>query len=60
MGIKGAKTVEEFKKMQKIEQWINKNFVKGSVTWKLVNDAEFEVTDKTGDTMTMAISDIIK
>lgn len=60
MGIKGAKTIEEFKKMQKIEQWIKKNFVDGSVTWKLVNDAEFEVTDKTGDTMTMAISDIIK
>ena len=44
MGIKGAKTIEEFKKMKKIEQWINKNFVEGSVTWKLVNDSEFELT----------------
>lgn len=58
MGIKGAKTIEEFKKMKKIEQWINKNFVEGSVTWKLVNDSEFELTDTKGDTMTMAISDI--
>lgn len=58
MGIKGAKTIEEFKKMQKIEQWINKNFVAESVTWKLVNDSEFELTDTKGDTMTMAISDI--
>lgn len=58
MGIKGAKTIEEFKKMQKIEQWVNENFNKGAVTWKLVNDSEFEVTDKTGDTMTMSISDI--
>lgn len=58
MGIKGAKTIEEFKKMQKIEQWINKNFVEGSVTWKLVNDSEFELTDTKGGTMTMAISDI--
>lgn len=58
MGIKGAKTIEEFKKMQKIEQWINKNFVAGSVTWKLVNDSEFELTDTKDDTMTMAISDI--
>lgn len=58
MGIKGAKTIEEFKKMKKIEQWINKNFVEGSVTWKLVNDSEFELTDIKGGTMTMAISDI--
>lgn len=58
MGIKGAKTIEEFKKMKKIEQWINKNFVEGSVTWKLVNDSEFELTDTKGGTMTMAISDI--
>lgn len=56
MGIKGAKTIEEFKKMKKIEQWINKNFVEGSVTWKLVNDSEFELTDTKGGTM--AISDI--
>lgn len=58
MGIKGAKTIEEFKKMKKIEQWINKNFVEGSVTWKLVNDSEFELTDTKGGTMAMAISDI--
>lgn len=58
MGIKGAKTIEEFKKMKKIEQWINKNFVEGSVTWKLVNDSEFELIDTKGGTMTMAISDI--
>lgn len=58
MGIKGAKTIDEFKKMQKIEQWINKNFIDGSVAWKLVNDSEFELTDTKGDTMTMAISDI--
>lgn len=60
--IKGAKTIEQFKKMQKVEQWIDGQFNPGSIVeWKLVNDdKEVWFKDRVGDTMTLAISDIIK
>lgn len=51
--IKGATSVEEFKKMrdERIQQWIDDNFEKGCVTWKHVNSQEIKITDMTGDSM---------
>lgn len=37
MTIKGARTIKEFKAMQKehIQKWIDDNFIEGSVVWEM-------------------------
>ena len=37
MVIKGARTIAEYRQIQaeKIQNWIDSNFVEGSVTWKM-------------------------
>lgn len=60
MRISGAKTIEEFKQQQaeKIQYWIDSNFVEGSVTWKMNGANAINVTDKLGDSMTVSLDDI--
>lgn len=60
MRISGAKTIEEFKQQQaeKIQYWIDSNFVDGSVTWKMDGANAINVTDKLGDSMTVSLDDI--
>ena len=60
MIIKGCKTVEEFKQEEnkRINAWIDNNFVRGSVEWKRINAFEIEITDKTGDKMTVKLTEI--
>lgn len=60
MVIKGAKTISEYKqtKAEKIQNWIDSNFVEGSVTWKMDGANAIKVTDKTGDNMVVQLTEI--
>jgi cysteine sulfinate desulfinase/cysteine desulfurase-like protein len=60
MIIKGAKTIEEYRQMQheQIQNWIDRTFVENSVTWKMEGALNIRVTDKTGDSMVIALQDI--
>lgn len=60
MRIKGATTIAEYKKMQheQIQNWIDKTFVEGSVTWEFDGALHIKVTDTTGDSMIVALQDI--
>lgn len=60
MRIKGAATIAEYKKMQheQIQGWIDRTFVADSVTWEMEGALNIRVTDKTGDSMVIALQDI--
>lgn len=60
MRIKGAATIAEYKKMQRehVQQWIDQNFIKDSVTWEFDGASHIKVTDTTGDSMIVALQDI--
>ena len=60
MKIKGAKTIAEYKAMQKdhIQKWIDDNFVENSVKWEMDGALHIKVTDQTGDSMIVALQDI--
>ena len=60
MIIKNAKTIQEYKQIrnEKIQKWIDANFESGNVTWELVSPEEIKVTDKTGDSMTIHLTEI--
>lgn len=60
MRIKGAATIAEYKKMQheQIQNWIDRTFVENSVTWKMEGALNIRVTDKTGDSIVIALQDI--
>lgn len=60
MIIKHAKTVEEFRQIQKerIQKWIDDNFVAGAVTWEYQGSSAIKITDKTGDSMTIPLDEI--
>lgn len=60
MRIKGAATIAEYKKMQRehVQRWIDQNFIKDSVTWEMDGALHIKVTDKTGDSVVIALQDI--
>lgn len=60
MRISGAKNIAEYKEIQaqKIQKWIDDNFVEGSVTWKFEGANAIKVTDKIGDSMVVQLSEI--
>ena len=60
MIIKGARTIDEYKQMQRerVQCWIDRNFVEGSVTWEFAGSSNIRVTDTTGDSMIVALQDI--
>ena len=55
-----VKTVAEYKKIrdERIQSWIDARFEKGCVTWELINPDEVKITDRTGDSMTVPVSEI--
>lgn len=57
MAIKGCETIAEYKaaRDQRIQQWIDDNFITGSVTWELAGALQVKITDRTGDTMMMPL-----
>ena len=60
MKIKGARTIAEYKEIrnEKIQKWIDSNFVEGSVKWEFDGANAIKVTDKTGDSMLVQLSEI--
>lgn len=60
MRISGAKTIAEYKKIQaqKIQKWIDDNFVSGSVKWEMDGASAIKVTDKTGDSMVVQLDEV--
>lgn len=60
MVIKTAKTVAEYKKIrdERIQSWVDARFEKGCVTWELISPDEVKITDQTGDSMTISVSEI--
>lgn len=60
MTIKGAKTIKEFKAMQKehIQKWIDDNFIAGAVIWEMSGSLHIKVTDNTGDSMLVSLDDM--
>lgn len=60
MRIKGARTIEEYRQMQHelIQSWVDRTFIEGSVTWQMEGTLSIRVTDKTGDSMVIALQDI--
>ena len=55
-----VKTVAEYKNIrdERIQSWIDARFEKGCVTWELINPDEVKITDQTGDSMTVSVSEI--
>ena len=62
MKISGAKTIAEYKEIRakKIQKWIDSHFVEGSVKWEFDGANAIKVTDKTGDSMLVQLSEIDK
>lgn len=60
MTIKGARTIKEFKAMQKehIQKWIDDNFIEGSVVWEMSGALYIKVIDSTCDSMLISLDDI--
>jgi hypothetical protein len=60
MKISGARTIAEYKELQaeKIKQWIDKNFAEGAVTWEMDGANAVKVTDMTGESMIVPLSEI--
>lgn len=60
MTIKGARTIKEFKAMQKehIQKWIDDNFIEGSVIWEMSGALHIKVVDNTGDSMLISLDEI--
>ena len=60
MTIKGARTIKEFKAMQKehIQKWIDNNFIEGSVIWEMSGAFRIKVVDNTGDSMLISLDEI--
>lgn len=60
MTIKGAKTIAEYKEIQKnrIQKWIDDRFISGSVTWEMDRASHIKITDKTGDSMVVSLDEI--
>lgn len=60
MKISGAKTIAEYKKIraEKIQKWIDDNFVQGAVEWEMDGANAIKVTDRTGDSMIVQLTEI--
>lgn len=60
MVIKGAKTIKEYKEIQKkrIQKWIDDRFVEGSVTWEMSGASHIKITDKTDDSIIISLDEI--
>ena len=60
MIIKGARTISEYKEIQKnrIQEWVDAHFLKGSVTWEMSGASHIKITDKTGDFIIISLDEI--
>ena len=60
MTIKGARTISEYKEIQKnrIQKWVEDRFISGSVTWEMDGASHIKITDKTGDSIIISLDEI--
>lgn len=60
MTIKGARTIAEYKEIQKnrIQKWVDDRFITGSVTWEMSGAYHIKITDKTGDSIIISLDEI--
>lgn len=60
MKISGAKTIAEYKEIRakKVQNWIDDNFVDGSVEWGMDGANAIKVTDRTGDSIVVQLAEI--
>lgn len=60
MVIKGAKTIKEYKEIQKehIQKWIDNRFFMDSVRWEMDGALHIKITDKTGDSIIISLDEI--
>ena len=60
MTIKGARTIAEYKDMQKtrIQKWVDDRFITGSVTWEMSGASHIKITVKTGDSIIFSLDEI--
>lgn len=60
MIIKNTKSISEYRKVReyRINKWIDERFVKGCVTWVMLNPTTIKVIDKTGDFMIVSLDEI--
>lgn len=60
MTIKGARTISEYKKIQRnsIQKWVDDRFISGSVTWEMDGASHIKITDKTGDSIIISLDEI--
>ena len=60
MTIKGARTIAEYKDMQKtrIQKWVDDRFITGSVTWEMDGALRIKITDKTDDSIIISLDEI--
>ena len=60
MTIKGARTISEYKEIQKnrIQKWVDDRFISGSVTWEMDGASQIKITDKMGDSMIIQLDEI--
>ena len=60
MTIKGARTIAEYKEIQKnrIQKWVDDRFISGSVTWEMDGASHIKITYKTGDSIIISLDEI--
>lgn len=60
MIIKGARTISEYKEIQKnrIQKWVDDRFISGSVTWEMDGASHIKITDKTDDSIIISLDEI--
>lgn len=60
MTIKGARTISEYKEIQRnrIQKWVDDRFISGSVTWEMDGASHIKITDKTGDSIIISLDEI--
>ena len=60
MIIKGARTISEYKEIQKnrIQKWVDDRFISGSVTWEMDGASHIKIIDKTGDSIIISLDEI--
>ena len=60
MIIKGARTISEYKEIQKnrIQKWVDDRFISGSVICEMDGASHIKITDKTGDSIIISLDEI--
>lgn len=60
MQIQGTHTITEYKAAQAklIQNWIDRHFVSGSVTWSMSDSSHVTITDRSGDSMQVHVDQI--